>query len=61
MNGSFLIRGESTKLDTLEATDEWGTHIIRGGFHEEGLGVVRGTTGDQVMEQMNLWTRLIPK
>ena len=61
LNGFFLIRGDSAQLDALMATDEWGTHVIRGGLHEEGLGVVRGTTGDQVMAQMALWTSLVPK
>jgi hypothetical protein len=60
LNGFFLIRGENAKLDALTATMEWETHIIRAGFHLEGEGVVRGTTGEMVMEQMKLWTSLIP-
>jgi len=61
LNGFFLIRGESARLDALTATDEWGTHITQAGLHLEGVGVVRGAMGDLVMEQMKLWTSLIPK
>ena len=61
LNGFFLIRGESAKLDAFMAAEEWVTHMIRAELHQEGLGVLRGTTGDQVMEQMKLWMSLIPK
>jgi len=36
LNGFFLIRGESAKLDALVATAEWLTHIIRAGHHPDG-------------------------
>jgi len=61
LNGFFLIRGDGTKLDALMQTGEWVTHNIRAGLHQVGFGVVRGVTGDQVMERMKLWTSLIPK
>jgi hypothetical protein len=58
LNGFFLIRGESTKLDALQASEEWLAHVTRGGIVMEGLGVVRGATGELIMEWMNLWNKL---
>lgn len=60
LNGFFLIRGDSTKLDALQSSEEWQTYVTRGGMLMEGLGTVRGATGEKVMEWMNLWTNLIP-
>jgi hypothetical protein len=60
MNGFFLIRGESAKLDALMASDEWVTHMTRGLLHLEGSGAVRGVAGEMVMARMALWTQLLP-
>lgn len=60
LNGFFLIRGESTKLDALQSSEEWHTYVTRAGMLMEGLGDVRGVTGEMVMEWMNLWTKVIP-
>ena len=60
LNGFFLIRGEPDKLDALVATEEWVTHAIRGGLHLEGLGIVRGVTGDLLMAQMGMWAANLP-
>ncbi len=60
LNGFFLIRGESAKLDTLVSTTEWITHVTRAVLHLEGSGVVRGVTGDEVMKRMAIWTNAIP-
>ena len=60
LNGFFLIRGEPAKLDTVMASDAWHTHLTRGGLHLDGLGAIRGATGELVMERMALWSRLIP-
>ena len=61
MNGFFLIRGESPKLDELIAGDEWHTHVIRAMLHLNKLGVVRGATGALIAERMAMWTKEIPK
>ena len=42
LNGFFMIRGESGKLDTLVSTTDWLTHITRASLHLEGSGVIRG-------------------
>ena len=60
LNGFFLIKGDSAKLDALISTTEWITHIPRASHHLIGSGVVRGVTGNEVMERMALWTSVIP-
>ena len=60
LNGFFLIKGESDKLDALVSTTEWITHIIRASLHLEGSGVIRGVTGDEIMKRMAIWTSAIP-
>jgi hypothetical protein len=60
LNGFFLIKGESAKLDTLVSTTDWITHITRASLHLEGSGVIRGVTGDEVMKRMAIWTSAIP-
>jgi len=60
LNGFFLIRGETTKLDALQSSEEWLTYVTRAGMLLEGSGAVRGATGEMVMEWMNLWSKVIP-
>ena len=59
MNGFFLLRGEGAKLDTLLSSEEWLTYMTRAGFSMEGLGIVRGVTGEKLMEQMNRWAKVM--
>ena len=60
LNGFFLIKGDSAKLDELVSTTEWTTHITRATLHLEGAGLIREVTGDEVMGRMALWTSVIP-
>lgn len=60
LNGFFLIRGESAKLDQLASSDEWHTHQIRTMMHLSGVGAIRGVTGDAAMERMKVWRKYIP-
>jgi hypothetical protein len=60
MNGFFLIRGASAKLDALTATPEWTEHMTRAALHLQGAGAVRGATSDQAMKRMELWNKHIP-
>ena len=60
LNGFFLMRGESAKLDALVSTTEWVTHMARASQHLDGAGVIRGVTGDEVMKRMAIWTSVIP-
>jgi hypothetical protein len=61
MNGFWLIQGEPDKLDALVSTDEWATFETRGGLYVEGFGVVRGVTGDLLLQSMDRYVRLIPQ
>ena len=60
MNGFFLIRGESAKLDALLSSPEWVTHMTRALLHLEGSGAVRGVTGELIAARMDLWSKTIP-
>jgi hypothetical protein len=60
LNGFFLIRGESPKLDTLVADSEWSDQMTRAILHLEGAGAIRGSTGDQAMARMELWKKHMP-
>lgn len=60
MNGFFLIRGEAKNLSAVMSSDEWVTHLTRAALHLEGAGAIRGTTGDEVGNRMQLWGSLIP-
>ena len=60
LNGFFLIRGDNDKLDALIASDEWMEHVTRGGLHLQGQGMIRGASGELVMEWMSRYSRFIP-
>ncbi len=58
LGGFFLIRGEPDSLDELMGTPEWMVHMFRGGRHLDGQTLIRGATGDALMERMALFTEL---
>ena len=60
LNGFFLIKGDTAKLDALLSTTEWITHITRAAHHLDGSGVIRGITGDEITGRMALWTSTTP-
>jgi len=60
LNGFFLIRGDSAKLDGLMTTDEWKTHTIRAAVHLDKAGAVRGAAGDLIQQRMGMWLKEIP-
>ena len=60
LNGFFLIQGQGAKLDALVSSEQWIRFNMRAGLHLDGAGFIRGTTGDLLMEQMAIWTSLIP-
>jgi len=60
LNGFFLIRGETQKLDALLADSAWVMHITRATLHLDGSGVIGGVTGDEVNARMALWSGAIP-
>ena len=60
LNGFFLIKGDTAKLDALVSTRDWITHITRATLHLDGSGAIRGVTGDEIMNRMAIWTGAIP-
>lgn len=60
LNGFFLVKGDSAKLDALVSTTEWIAHIVRATLHLDGSGVIRGVTGAEIMGRMALWASFIP-
>ena len=58
LGGFFLIRGEPDKLDQLMGSPEWMVHVVRGGQHLDGQAMIRGATGDSLMERMALFTEI---
>jgi DNA-binding LytR/AlgR family response regulator len=60
MNGFFLVRGANAQLNDLVDSETWVTHMTRASLHMEGAGVVRGVTGELVMQRMALWTQQLP-
>jgi hypothetical protein len=60
LNGFFLIRGETGKLDALLSSAQWVTHMTRAMIHLEGSGTVRGVAGEPLKELMALWRKSIP-
>lgn len=61
LNGFFLIRGEPGKLDALLNSDEWLANVVRGDFHLDGAGVIRGVTGDMIPQRFQLWSSVLSK
>jgi hypothetical protein len=59
LNGFFRIQGESSQLDALTASEAWEGYLFRASLHLEGLGVVRGVTGDAAAAQLSRWQKLI--
>ena len=60
LNGFFLIRADTARLDAMMANKEWVTHIARASSHLEGTGTLRGVTGEALMERMGIWRDAIP-
>ncbi len=59
VNGFFLILGDGQKLGAMQQSDEWMRHVVRAGFHLDGISFINGVTGDALMNQMSLWTENI--
>ena len=55
LNGFVLVRGDATQIGALQASPEWSMHMTRGGHNMEGLGAVRGVTGEGIAAWMAMW------
>ena len=60
LNGFVFIRGDSARLDALLSSEPWEMHLIRAGLELAGLGMLRGVTGELLMQQQAAYTRTIP-
>ncbi len=61
LGGFFLIHGAATTLHALTDSDAWVEHVTRASLHLEGFGVVHAFTGAEVMAQMQIWTKHLPR
>ncbi|MFC2030117.1 hypothetical protein ACFLWA_05245 [Chloroflexota bacterium] len=59
LNGFILIHGDSAQLDAVASSDEWFGHVTHAGLILDGFGVIRGATGDVLMEWMARWGSFI--
>jgi hypothetical protein len=55
LNGFFLIRADTARLDAMMSSKEWVTDMTRASLHLEGTGTLRGVTGEALMERMGIW------
>jgi hypothetical protein len=60
LNGFFLIRGDAAKLDALQGSADWIRHMTRAAMHLDGVGAVRGASGNSIMARMEMWRSQIP-
>lgn len=59
-NGFFLIQGDSQKLHGLSETNEWVEHITRASLHLENVACTFASTGAEIANRMQVWTKAIP-
>lgn len=59
LNGFFLVRGENDQLDAVQASDDYLNFVTRAAHNLEGVGTIRGVTGDGVMDFMKRWTAIV--
>jgi hypothetical protein len=58
LNGFTLIRGDPGKLHALLASEQWDTYLVRAGLVLDGLGIIRGVSGDLLTKQMGLFAKV---
>jgi hypothetical protein len=57
MNGFFLIRGETPKLDALLSSESWIAFATRGMVTMQGFGVIRAAVGDEIPKRMAIFSK----
>ena len=60
-NGFILLRGEASKLDALQRSDNFVEFTIRAIHCLSGFGVIRGWIGEGLQRIMAQWMAAIPK
>jgi hypothetical protein len=56
MNGFFLLRGESSKIENLRGNRDFQEHVIRASIMLLGFGVVRTYVGEGVHRILSLYS-----
>lgn len=59
LTGFFLLRGDSAKLDALQASEEWQVYMGRAMYYMEGPTIIRGATGEEIQKRVELWPKIM--
>jgi len=59
LNGFILIQGEQAKLDALQHSDKFQDLITKVSVNVQGVGVVRGWSGESLASQVQRYANVI--
>ena len=59
LNGFILVKGEEGKLDTVQHSDKFTDLLMRVALNVQGVGVVRGWSGESAASQVQRYANLI--
>ena len=59
LNGFVLIKGESDKLDAVQHSEKFLELMTKVAFNAEGLGIVRGWSGESMMNQVQRYAKVV--
>jgi hypothetical protein len=60
-NGFILLRGDGSKLDSLQRSDKFVEFTVRAMLCLSGFGVIRGYIGEGLQRVMQQWMAAVPK
>lgn len=61
LQGFFIARGDSAKLDALRETNEFREIEARGVMYLKNYGIAYAMIGEGLQRQMQVWAKSIPK
>jgi hypothetical protein len=59
LNGFILVKGEQAKLDALQHSDKFQDMTIKVALNVQGVGVIRGWSGESLMSQVQRYANVI--
>jgi hypothetical protein len=59
LNGFILVKGDEAKLDVLQHSEKFMDLITRCAVNVEGVGAIRGWSGESLMSQVQRYSRVI--
>ena len=59
LNGFFVVKGTTEKLDMVRRDDKFLKLIMQLNLSVDGVGVTGGWHGDELMDMMGRWGKLI--